>query len=104
MYHSLTFTHLSSLSLHRSLFNSFTLNDEFDNDRVKTGRPRILLMGKRRSGKTSIAGVLFKRISPHETLFLHPTSYIEHHQVTTNRFVTFDVLDLTGEYDPGNYK
>ena len=63
-----------------SLFSSFTLVDEVDNDRVRTGRPRILLVGKRRSGKTSIAGVLFKRISPHETLFLHSTTYIEHHQ------------------------
>ncbi len=83
------------------MFSSFTLHDEYDNDRVKTGRPRILLMGKRRSGKTSIAGVLLKRISPHETLFLHPTNYIEHHQLTSNKLLQFDVLDLSGEYDPG---
>ncbi len=33
-------------------------------------KPRILLMGPRRCGKTSIERVVFDKMSPHETLFL----------------------------------
>jgi predicted AAA+ superfamily ATPase len=33
-------------------------------------RPRILLMGSRRAGKSSIQKVVFHKMSPHETLFL----------------------------------
>ena len=36
-------------------------------------KPRILLMGPRRSGKTSIERVVFHKMSPHETLFLEST-------------------------------
>lgn len=41
-----------------------------DNDQ---NLPRILLMGPRRSGKSSIQRVVFCKMSPHETLFLEPT-------------------------------
>lgn len=33
-------------------------------------KPRVLLMGARRSGKSSIQKVVFHKMSPHETLFL----------------------------------
>jgi len=37
-------------------------------------KPRILLMGLRRSGKSSIQKVVFHKMSPNETLFLESTS------------------------------
>ncbi|KAF1791120.1 P-loop containing nucleoside triphosphate hydrolase [Phytophthora cactorum] len=37
-------------------------------------KPRILLMGLRRSGKSSIQRVVFHKMSPHETLFLEGTN------------------------------
>ena len=39
--------------------------------------PRILLMGLRLSGKTSIQQVVFGKVSPHETLFLERTSEVK---------------------------
>ena len=36
--------------------------------------PRIVLMGSRRSGKTSMERVVFGKMSPHETLFVASTS------------------------------
>ena len=33
-------------------------------------KPRVLLMGARRSGKSSIQKVVFHKMSPHETLFI----------------------------------
>jgi Ras-related GTP-binding protein C/D len=51
-----------------------TLND--DDDKDGQARPRILLMGTRRSGKSSIQKVVFHKMSPHETLFLESTNEI----------------------------
>ena len=39
--------------------------------------PHILLMGPRRSGKTSIQRVVFYKMSPHETLFLESTNTLD---------------------------
>ena len=39
-------------------------------------KPRILLMGLRRSGKSSIQKVVFHKMSPNETLFLESTNKI----------------------------
>ena len=36
-------------------------------------RPRILLMGPRSSGKSSIQRVVFHKMSPHECLYIEPT-------------------------------
>lgn len=43
---------------------------------AETSKPRILLMGLRRSGKSSIQKVVFQKMSPHETLFLESTNKI----------------------------
>tara|TARA_R110002050_G_scaffold150993_3_gene277956 strand:- start:3659 stop:3847 length:189 start_codon:yes stop_codon:yes gene_type:complete len=37
-------------------------------------KPRILLMGLKKSGKSSIQKVVFHKMSPNETLFLESTS------------------------------
>lgn len=49
---------------------------------VSTGKPqdakpRLLLMGLRRSGKSSIASVVFHKMPPNETLFLESTTRIQ---------------------------
>jgi len=40
-------------------------------------RPRLLLMGQRRSGKSSISSVVFHKMPPTETLFLESTTRIQ---------------------------
>ncbi|KAH8074913.1 hypothetical protein JL720_10662 [Aureococcus anophagefferens] len=45
---------------------------EYDEERVQAA-PRIVLMGSRRSGKTSMERVVFGKMSPHETLFVAST-------------------------------
>eukprot|EP00744_Colponema_vietnamica_P004129 GILI01006210.1.p1 GENE.GILI01006210.1~~GILI01006210.1.p1 ORF type:complete len:352 (-),score=126.67 GILI01006210.1:343-1398(-) len=62
-------------------------------------RPRILLMGLRRSGKTSIQKVVFHKMSPHETLFLESTNKIDIKGINNNAFVQFTVLDFPGTWD-----
>lgn len=50
---------------------------DFDDPRIAS-LPRILLMGPRRAGKTSIQRVVFHKMSPHETLFrLEATQMLE---------------------------
>lgn len=39
-------------------------------------KPRIILMGLRRSGKSSIQKVVFSKMSPNETLFLESTTRV----------------------------
>ncbi|KAL9132442.1 MAG: hypothetical protein Q9175_006384 [Cornicularia normoerica] len=39
-------------------------------------KPRLLLMGLKRSGKSSISNVVFRKMAPHETLFLETTTTI----------------------------
>lgn len=62
-------------------------------------RPRILLMGPRRSGKSSIQRVVFQKMSPHETLFLESTNYLEIKHIANNPFVQFEVWDFPGDLD-----
>jgi Ras-related GTP-binding protein C/D len=40
---------------------------------------KILLLGERRSGKTSLHRVLFHDAEPKETFYLEPTTRIEKH-------------------------
>ena len=61
--------------------------------------PKILLMGLRRSGKSSIYKVVFHKMSPTETLFLESTSKIATEDVTNSSFVQFSVWDFPGQID-----
>lgn len=61
--------------------------------------PKILLMGLRRSGKSSIHKVVFHKMSPTETLFLESTSKIVKEDVTNSSFVQFRVWDFPGQID-----
>eukprot|EP00759_Apiculatamorpha_spiralis_P032388 PhF_6_TR33832/c0_g1_i1/m.49614/K16186/RRAGC_D; Ras-related GTP-binding protein C/D len=62
-------------------------------------KPKILIMGLRRSGKTSIQKVVFHKTSPHETLFLESSTNVTKVDVTNNSFVHFQVWDFPGQID-----
>eukprot|EP01112_Ceratiomyxa_fruticulosa_P003308 TRINITY_DN1367_c0_g1_i4.p3 TRINITY_DN1367_c0_g1~~TRINITY_DN1367_c0_g1_i4.p3 ORF type:complete len:332 (+),score=79.12 TRINITY_DN1367_c0_g1_i4:30-1025(+) len=62
-------------------------------------KPRILLMGLRRSGKSSIQKVVFHKMSPNETLLLESTSKIEKNDISNSSFVQFQIWDSPGQID-----
>ncbi|RXM29705.1 Ras-related GTP-binding protein D [Acipenser ruthenus] len=62
-------------------------------------KPRILLMGLRRSGKSSIQKVVFHKMSPNETLFLESTNKICREDVSNSSFVHFQIWDFPGQID-----
>ena len=81
-------------------------NSEFETS-SRVGAPggrssRVLLMGLKRSGKTSIYQVVFHKMSPHETLFLESTVKTVHHDVRNNSVVHFRVSDFPGSFSPSD--
>ena len=62
-------------------------------------KPKILLMGPRRSGKSSIQKVVFHKMSPNETLFLESTNKIVKDDISNSSFVQFYVWDFPGQID-----
>ena len=62
-------------------------------------KPRLLLMGSRRSGKSSIQKVVFHKMSPHETLFLEATNEIRVRDISTSALLQFHLLDFPGNFD-----
>ncbi|OCT94370.1 hypothetical protein XELAEV_18012041mg [Xenopus laevis] len=62
-------------------------------------KPRILLMGMRRSGKSSIQKVVFHKMSPNETLFLESTNKIYKDDISNSSFVNFQIWDFPGQVD-----
>eukprot|EP01062_Namystynia_karyoxenos_P015922 TRINITY_DN15819_c0_g1_i2.p1 TRINITY_DN15819_c0_g1~~TRINITY_DN15819_c0_g1_i2.p1 ORF type:complete len:424 (+),score=179.49 TRINITY_DN15819_c0_g1_i2:74-1345(+) len=59
--------------------------------------PRILLMGMRKSGKTSIQKVVFEKQSPHDTLMLETSAKVSQHPFTNMSFVQFQIMDFPGQ-------
>eukprot|EP00211_Chloroparvula_japonica_P005549 CAMPEP_0119120028 /NCGR_PEP_ID=MMETSP1310-20130426/1257_1 /TAXON_ID=464262 /ORGANISM="Genus nov. species nov., Strain RCC2339" /LENGTH=347 /DNA_ID=CAMNT_0007109491 /DNA_START=232 /DNA_END=1275 /DNA_ORIENTATION=+ len=68
-------------------------------DAVQAGenKPRILLMGLKKSGKSSIQKVVFHKMSPNETLFLESTSKLVKSDISNNSFVQFHIWDFPGQ-------
>ncbi|RWS23555.1 ras-related GTP-binding protein C-like isoform X1, partial [Leptotrombidium deliense] len=62
-------------------------------------KPRILIMGLRRSGKSSIQKVVFHKMSPNETLFLESTNKIIKDDISNTSFVSFTIWDFPGQID-----
>eukprot|EP00735_Rhodelphis_limneticus_P012470 TRINITY_DN5740_c0_g1::TRINITY_DN5740_c0_g1_i1::g.14538::m.14538 TRINITY_DN5740_c0_g1::TRINITY_DN5740_c0_g1_i1::g.14538 ORF type:complete len:355 (+),score=58.59,sp/Q9HB90/RRAGC_HUMAN/65.36/6e-145,Gtr1_RagA/PF04670.7/7.3e-69,Arf/PF00025.16/6.7e-06,MMR_HSR1/PF01926.18/7.5e-05,MMR_HSR1/PF01926.18/1.9e+03,Ras/PF00071.17/0.00017,SRPRB/PF09439.5/0.00058,Miro/PF08477.8/0.00073,Miro/PF08477.8/5.2e+03,AAA_14/PF13173.1/0.14,AAA_14/PF13173.1/4e+03,AAA_14/PF13173.1/9.7e+03,AAA_16/PF13191.1/1,AAA_16/PF13191 len=62
-------------------------------------KPCIILMGLRRSGKSSVQRVVFHKMSPHETLFLENTTKLTKHDISNSAFVQFQVWDFPGLHD-----
>uniref|UniRef100_A0A0K8TPU2 Putative small gtpase involved in nuclear protein import n=1 Tax=Tabanus bromius TaxID=304241 RepID=A0A0K8TPU2_TABBR len=72
---------------------------ESDSQTSSETKPRILLMGLRRSGKSSIQKVVFHKMSPNETLFLESTSKIVKDDINNSSFVQFQIWDFPGQID-----
>jgi len=66
-----------------------------DEERVQAA-PRIVLMGSRRSGKTSMERVVFGKMSPHETLFVASTSSPTLRMVANSDLAHFAIFDVPG--------
>ena len=60
-------------------------------------RPRILLTGLRRSGKTSIQRVIFTKMQPTQTQFLESTPHLTSNQFSCGSFINFQVQELPGQ-------
>ncbi|CAG8554098.1 6320_t:CDS:2, partial [Acaulospora colombiana] len=71
--------------------------DEQIDASVQEHQPRLLIMGKRRSGKSSIHRVVFNRMAPNDTLYLESTHKIEKQNVVS--FFDFQVWDFPGQLD-----
>ena len=69
------------------------------NCHVDEQKPKILLMGLRRSGKSSILKVVFHKMSPNETLFLESTNKVVKDNISNSSFVQFQVWDFPGQID-----
>ncbi|ETI19739.1 hypothetical protein G647_08752 [Cladophialophora carrionii CBS 160.54] len=65
--------------------------------RLRQSKPRLLLMGQRRSGKSSITNVVFHKTPPQETLFLESTTQIQ--KDTMHSFMDFQIWDFPGQID-----
>jgi Ras-related GTP-binding protein C/D len=81
-----------------------TMNDSGGGDShisIKTmnsfTRPRILLTGLRRSGKTSIQRVIFTKMQPSQTQFLESTPHLTLNQFSCGSFINFQVQELPGQ-------
>jgi Ras-related GTP-binding protein C/D len=72
---------------------------------IAPGESRVLFMGPRRSGKSSIERVVFHKMSPHETLFLETTQNVDINLVN-NDLIRFQTWDFGGDislYDNVQY-
>mmetsp|Transcript_24001 Transcript_24001/g.42322 ORF Transcript_24001/g.42322 Transcript_24001/m.42322 type:complete len:446 (-) Transcript_24001:47-1384(-) len=57
-------------------------------------RPKILLMGSYRSGKTSIVRVVFQGLPSHQSLYLESTTELSIKLIANNPYVQFEVWDF----------
>ncbi|VVC90527.1 unnamed protein product [Leptidea sinapis] len=81
-------------------YGPFEQNGDSDNTSLQEDhKPRILLMGLRRSGKSSIQKVVFHKMSPNETLFLESTNKIVKDDINNSSFVQFQIWDFPGQID-----
>lgn len=69
-----------------SSFNEDEEEENFQNY-AALSKPKILLFGLRRSGKSSIQKVVFHKMSPNETLFLESTNKIIKDDIDNSRYV-----------------
>ncbi|EEH50522.2 hypothetical protein PABG_12271 [Paracoccidioides brasiliensis Pb03] len=64
---------------------------------IRDTKPRLLLMGLRRSGKSSISSVVFHKMPATETLFLESTTRIQKDSI--HSFMDFQVWDFPGQLE-----
>lgn len=75
---------------------SFSREDDLNESQFK---PRILIMGLRKSGKTSIKNVVFHKMEPTETLYLESTTITSLEDISCCSFITFQVYDCLSNID-----
>ena len=63
---------------------------------LRPGESRVMFVGPRRSGKSSIEKVVFHKMSPHETLFLESTHNVDINLVN-NGLIRFQTWDFGGD-------
>ncbi|GAA5973234.1 hypothetical protein JCM11641_006337 [Rhodosporidiobolus odoratus] len=81
--------------------NSMVLpqSDEQDTDDNERRKPRVLLMGPRSGGKSSIRKVVFEGMAPSDTLFIEKTAKSSSDDI--NSFLSMRMWDLPGgQLDP----
>ena len=71
--------------------------DDNSSNQISFIRPRILLTGLRRSGKTSIQRVIFTKMQPAQTQFLESTPQLTMNQFSCGSFINFQVQELPGQ-------
>lgn len=72
---------------------------EIDYEEISSVKPRILLMGLQRSGKSSIQKVVFHKMNPDDTLLLESTCKIFRDDISSNSFINFQIWDIPGQLD-----
>jgi len=89
----------NSLPSDDRLYGTESFENRHENENTNESKPRIILMGLRRSGKSSIQKVVFHKMSPNETLFLENTSKIVKSDISNSSFVQFQIWDFPGQID-----
>lgn len=59
----------------------------------------IILVGNKKTGKTSIQKVVFQKMAPNETWFIEPTIRIETVVTSNNPYLQFNIRDFPGSLD-----
>ena len=62
-------------------------------------KPKIILMGLRRCGKSSISQVVFNKMTPNGTVLLESTTKIEFRDIETNCFLHYELVEIPGQMD-----
>ncbi|KAL9056647.1 MAG: hypothetical protein Q9162_002818 [Coniocarpon cinnabarinum] len=86
-------------SRRRPSTGSILSSSKFSNLFRRQGKSRLLLMGLKRSGKSSIANVVFHKLPPSETLYLETTTAITKDSVHT--LLDFQIWDFPAQLDLG---
>lgn len=83
--------------IHNPFIKSYGLSGDEDilhnnsKQEISTTIPKILIMGPKKSGKTSIQKVIFQKMSPNETYVLESTSKILKHDINYNSLLQFHI-------------
>lgn len=73
---------------------NYGLNRTYENE--DSNRPKLLMWGFTKSGKTSIIKVIFEKMTASETLGLSATNFVQIHELTCGVHINFQIRDLPG--------
>ncbi|KAJ5079687.1 hypothetical protein M0811_03997 [Anaeramoeba ignava] len=75
--------------------NPFRQQSEFEEEKT----PKILLMGLKKSGKTSIKHVVFYKMPPNKTIELESTPTLVQSDISNSSFIKFQIWEFPGQLD-----